>query len=225
MPDLRQEVLKHCRYEIQLAQEALAKLPEGSDKVLGANAWAVRKAFLRNHEFGWGIGGGYSVEVEARGIYLLHLINGTSGDTEVIEFLDWHDVCGMIRENEKPVERAEPVPWDGKSDKAEITDALLIGLSVADVFKAGKLVYGDFGKYLEKTYKNSGGGNSHYSVDWLNKVIVGIPNGKSYELAYNKAAKLICERALETKKNKEAIRGRQKSVKYNELPNGQLTFL
>lgn len=223
MPDLRKEVLKQCRYEIQCAREALAKLPEGSDKVLGANAWAVRKAFLRNHEFGWGIGRGYSIEVEARGIYLLHLINGTSGDTEVVEFLGWHDVCGMIRETEKPVERAEPVPWDGTSDKTAITDALLTGLSVADVFKAEKYAYGDFGKYLEKTYKNSGSSNSHYSVDWLNKVIVGIPNGKSYELTYNKAAKLLCERALETARNRQQIRDRQ--TEYRELSNGQLTFL
>lgn len=92
---LYREVRKHCRYELGKAAAALSELPAyAADK---DRQWAVRKAFLSaGGEFGWGIGGGMSVEVTARGIYLDRLTDDTSGRTHILERMTWADILEML---------------------------------------------------------------------------------------------------------------------------------
>ena len=95
---LYMQVQAHCQYELRKAAAALSELPAyAADR---DRQWAVRKAFLSGGEFGWGIGGGMSVEVTARGIYLDKLTDDTSGRTHILESMTWADVVEMVGMND-----------------------------------------------------------------------------------------------------------------------------
>ena len=83
--------------------------------------------------------------------------------------------------------------WDGVTDADLILKALLFFIDEEDEEKALKTSYGDFGKYLQKMYRGSGAGNGDISVESF-KVNLRITLKKknvSYQLTWNKAAKLI----------------------------------
>ena len=93
----------------------------------------------------------------------------------------------------------EYTEWNGTDDKMHVTDALIYLLSPGDVSKARKMSYGDFGRYIEKNYKNSGSANGLYDIECRNKIRVKLCSmHKLYELTYNKAAKAIHERVMST---------------------------
>ena len=96
---LYMQIQDHCQYELRKAAAALSELPAyASDR---DRLWAVRKAFLSaGGEFGWGIGGGMSVEVTARGLYLDKLTDDTSGRTHILECMTWADVVDMVGMND-----------------------------------------------------------------------------------------------------------------------------
>lgn len=83
--------------------------------------------------------------------------------------------------------------WDGVSDAEDILKALLFFIDEEDEAKALKTSYGDFGKYLQKLYRGSGAGNGELSVESFkgNPRITLKKKNVSYQLTWNKAAKLI----------------------------------
>lgn len=83
--------------------------------------------------------------------------------------------------------------WDGVADADEILKALMFFIDEDDEAKALTTSYGDFGKYLQKTYKGSGAGNGDISVESFkgNPRITLKKKGVAYQLTWNKAAKLI----------------------------------
>ena len=93
----------------------------------------------------------------------------------------------------------EYTEWNGTDDKIHVTDALIYLLSPGDVSKARRMSYGDFGRYLEKTRRNSGSANGLYDIECRNKIRIKLCSmHKLYELTYNKAAKAIHERVMST---------------------------
>lgn len=87
----------------------------------------------------------------------------------------------------------ERVKWDGKTDSEKILEALLLLIDEEDEAKALTTSYGDFGKYLQKLYKGSGAGNGDFTVESFkgNPRVTLKKKGISYQLTWNKAAKLI----------------------------------
>lgn len=85
------------------------------------------------------------------------------------------------------------IKWDGVSDAEDILKALLFFIDEEDEAKALKTSYGDFGKYLQKMYRGSGAGNGELSVESFkgNPRITLKKKNVSYQLTWNKAAKLI----------------------------------
>ena len=85
------------------------------------------------------------------------------------------------------------IKWDGVTDADEILKALLLLIDEEDEAKALTTSYGDFGKYLEKLYKNAGSGDGTYSVQCFkgNPEVTLIKKGITYKITWNKAAKLI----------------------------------
>lgn len=83
--------------------------------------------------------------------------------------------------------------WDGVTDTEDILRALMLLLDEEDEAKALRTSYGDFGKHLQKLYKNSGAGNSELSVEsFKGNLKVNLKKkGIAYLLTWNKAAKLI----------------------------------
>ena len=83
--------------------------------------------------------------------------------------------------------------WDGVTDADEILKALLLLIDEEDEAKALTTSYGDFGKYLQKLYKGSGAGNGDYAVKSFkgNPRVTLKKKAISYQLTWNKAAKLI----------------------------------
>lgn len=83
--------------------------------------------------------------------------------------------------------------WDGVIDADEILKALLLLIDEEDEAKALTTSYGDFGKYLQKMYRGSGAGNGDISVESFkgNPRITLKKKNVSYQLTWNKAAKLI----------------------------------
>ena len=95
MTDLYEEIARKCSYEIGKAREAVSRLPaDAPDK---DKADAVRDAFISNGGgVGWGVVGRDQVEIDARGAWLYRLINGTSGDTQTVEFIGWVQLLHML---------------------------------------------------------------------------------------------------------------------------------
>ncbi len=85
------------------------------------------------------------------------------------------------------------IKWDGVTDADLILKALLFFIDEEDEEKALKTSYGDFGKYLQKMYRGSGAGNGDISVESFkgNPRITLKKKNVSYQLTWNKAAKLI----------------------------------
>ena len=83
--------------------------------------------------------------------------------------------------------------WDGVTDADEILKALLLLIDEEDEAKALTTSYGDFGKYLQKLYKGSGAGNGDVTVESFkgNPRVTLKKKAISYQLTWNKAAKLI----------------------------------
>ena len=83
--------------------------------------------------------------------------------------------------------------WDGVTDADEILKALLLLIDEEDEAKALTTSYGDFGKYLQKLYKGSGAGNGDFTVESFkgNPRVTLKKKAISYQLTWNKAAKLI----------------------------------
>lgn len=86
--------------------------------------------------------------------------------------------------------------WDGTSDAAHILEVLLLFINDNDLELAKATSYGDFGKYLQKHYNNRGSGNDQYVIESFNggsnKLYIRLDKEKvTYELTWNKAAKLI----------------------------------
>lgn len=83
--------------------------------------------------------------------------------------------------------------WDGKTDVEEILKALFLLIDEEDEAKALTTSYGDFGKYLQKLYKGSGAGNGDFTVESFkgNPRVTLKKKAISYQLTWNKAAKLI----------------------------------
>ena len=83
--------------------------------------------------------------------------------------------------------------WDGVTDADEILKALLLLIDEEDEAKALTTSYGDFGKYLQKRYKGSGAGNGDFTVESFkgNPRVTLKKKAISYQLTWNKAAKLI----------------------------------
>ena len=87
----------------------------------------------------------------------------------------------------------EIVKLDGVTDADEILKALLLLIDEEDEAKALTTSYGDFGKYLQKLYKGSGAGNGDFTVESFkgNPRVTLKKKAISYQLTWNKAAKLI----------------------------------
>lgn len=87
----------------------------------------------------------------------------------------------------------ETLKWDGVTDADEILKALLLLIDEEDEAKALTTSYGDFGKYLQKLYKGSGAGNGDFTVESFkgNPRVTLKKKAISYQLTWNKAAKLI----------------------------------
>lgn len=87
----------------------------------------------------------------------------------------------------------ETLKWDGTTDADEILKALLLLIDEEDEAKALTTSYGDFGKYLQKLYKGSGAGNGDFTVESFkgNPRVTLKKKAISYQLTWNKAAKLI----------------------------------
>ena len=87
----------------------------------------------------------------------------------------------------------ETLKWDGKSDSEAILEALLLLIDEEDKAKALTTSYGDFGKYLQKVYKGGAGINENFTVEgFKGSLRVTLEKkGVSYQLTWNKAAKLI----------------------------------
>ena len=87
----------------------------------------------------------------------------------------------------------EIVKWDGTTDADEILKALILLIDEEDEAKALTTSYGDFGKYLQKLYKGSGAGNGDFTVESFegNPRVTLKKKAISYQLTWNKAAKLI----------------------------------
>lgn len=85
------------------------------------------------------------------------------------------------------------IKWDGVTNADLILKALLFFIGEEDEEKALKTSYGDFGKYLQKMYRGSRAGNGDISVESFkgNPRITLKKKNVSYQLTWNKAAKLI----------------------------------
>ena len=84
--------------------------------------------------------------------------------------------------------------WDGVTHSTEVLKALLFFVDGEDKEYAITTSYGDFGKYLQKKYKNMGKGNGgvHSVFGWAKNVEVTLCKlNVRYEITWNKAAKLI----------------------------------
>lgn len=84
--------------------------------------------------------------------------------------------------------------WDGITDADDILKALLYFISDEDLKRCINISYGDYGKYLQKQYKDRGAGNGGiYTIQGDTKYVdVTIHEKKiRYSLTWNKAAKLI----------------------------------
>ena len=88
----------------------------------------------------------------------------------------------------------EIVKWDGVTDADEILKALLFFVYDRDLKLCNTTSYGDYGKYLCKHYKCLEAGNGRkYVIQGGAKYVdvTLIKKNISYELTWNKAAKLI----------------------------------
>ena len=97
------------------------------------------------------------------------------------------------------------IKWDGVTDADLILKALLFFIDEEDEEKALKTSYGDFGKYLQKMYRGTGAGNGDISVESFkgNPRITLKKKNVSYQLTWNKAAKLL-HKHLHERSNNEA---------------------
>ena len=76
----------------------------------------------------------------------------------------------------------------------EVLKALLFYIDDEDIVSALAKSYGDFGNDLRKAHRNESAGNSKYHITGKNtKVIIELHEygGETYELTWNKAAKLL----------------------------------
>lgn len=104
MCDLFNEVREHCGYELGEIRRALDELPTYASE--RDKAWAVRKVFMRIGGFGWGVGGEVQIEIDVRGIWLYEMVDGTSGNTRVLEHMDWAE---LVREADEITDKIENV--------------------------------------------------------------------------------------------------------------------
>lgn len=83
--------------------------------------------------------------------------------------------------------------WDGITDADELLKVLMFFVDEEDEVKALNTSYGDFGKHLQKKYRGSAAGNSAVSIESFkgNPRITLKKKNVSYQLTWNKAAKLI----------------------------------
>lgn len=95
------------------------------------------------------------------------------------------------------------IKWDGVTDADQILKALMFFIDEEDEEKALKTSYGDFGKYLQKMYRGSGAGNGDISVESFkgNLRITLKKKNVSYQLTWNKAAKLLHKHIHERNKH------------------------
>lgn len=93
--------------------------------------------------------------------------------------------------------------WDGVIDADEILKALLLLIDEEDEAKALTTSYGDFGKYLQKMYRGTGAGNGDFSIESFkgNPRITLKRKNVTYQLTWNKAAKLIHKHLHERSQN------------------------
>lgn len=85
------------------------------------------------------------------------------------------------------------IKWDGITDADLIFDALLCFIRKSDIEEGLHKSYGDFGNDIQKNYRNSFSGCKKYFIRGCgNKIEISIENKHiTYELTWNKAAKLI----------------------------------
>ena len=85
------------------------------------------------------------------------------------------------------------IKWDGESHIPELLEALLYFIDDDDIEPAMSMSYGDYGKYLKKKHRNGGCGYSKFHIFGTTTHIKVELNelGISYEITWNKAAKLL----------------------------------
>lgn len=87
----------------------------------------------------------------------------------------------------------EHIKWDGESHIPELLEALLYFIDDDDIEPAMSMSYGDYGNYLKKKHRNGGCGYSKFHIFGTTTHIKVELNelGISYEITWNKAAKLL----------------------------------
>lgn len=87
----------------------------------------------------------------------------------------------------------EYIKWDGESHIPELLEALLYFIDDDDIEPAMRMSYGDYGNYLKKKHRNGGRGYSKFHIFGTTTQIKVDLNelGISYEITWNKAAKLL----------------------------------
>lgn len=87
----------------------------------------------------------------------------------------------------------EHIKWDGESHIPELLEALLYFIDDDDIVPAMSMSYGDYGNYLKKKHRNGGCGYSKFHIFGTTTHIKVELNelGISYEITWNKAAKLL----------------------------------
>ena len=85
------------------------------------------------------------------------------------------------------------IKWDGESHIPELLEALLYFIDDDDIEPAMSMSYGDYGNYLKKKHRNGGCGYSKFHIFGTTTHIKVELNelGISYEITWNKAAKLL----------------------------------
>lgn len=96
--------------------------------------------------------------------------------------------------------------WDGESHIPELLEALLYFIDDDDIEPAMSMSYGDYGNYLKKKHRNGGCGYSKFHIFGTTTHIKVELNelGISYEITWNKAAKLL-HKHLHERNDKKAM--------------------
>lgn len=84
--------------------------------------------------------------------------------------------------------------WDGSTNARDILKALLYYIDEDDKVSVKTKSYGDFALDLRRAHRNESMGNSKYHIEGKNtKVLIELHEygGVTYELTWNKAAKLL----------------------------------
>lgn len=100
----------------------------------------------------------------------------------------------------------EHIKWDGESHIPELLEALLYFIDDDDIEPAMSMSYGDYGNYLKKKHRNGGCGYSKFHIFGTTTHIKVELNelGISYEITWNKAAKLL-HKHLHERNDKKAM--------------------